>query len=138
MKKGIFISLTGLVVLAILFLGLSTFAQQSGGISIPNPLSCPDVGCVLKRIAGFLFAIATPILAIMVIWAGFLFLTSGGNPEKVATAKKALIWAVIGFAIVLINWGFADIIAEILGGSERTNNGESRPIPPPGGRPVPF
>jgi hypothetical protein len=111
MKTKIYI-LTVVFALAILALGKIASAQ----VSIPNPLGCPDVGCVLRRIADFLLVIATPILTIMVLWAGFLFLTSAGNPQKVADARKALLWAVIGFAIVLINWGFASIIQEILSG----------------------
>jgi spore maturation protein SpmA len=102
--------------LAILLMGKVASAQ--GGITIPNPIACEEIGCVLEKVASFLLKIATPILTIMVLWAGFLFLTSAGNPEKVAKARQALLWAVIGFAIVLINWGFASIVKEILGGGK--------------------
>lgn len=118
MKAKIYI-LTIAALLVILTLGkIAPAAGVSGGISIPNPLgpNCEDVGCVLQRIAGFLLLIATPILTIMVLWAGFLLLSSGGDPKRVQAGQKALLWAVIGFAIILINWGFASIVEEILGG----------------------
>lgn len=113
MKAKIYV-LTAAAALGMLVVGNIASAQ----ISIPNPLGCDDVGCVLQRIANFLLIIATPILTIMVLWAGYLFLTSAGNEQKVADARKALVWAVIGFAIVLINWGFASIIKEVLGGGQ--------------------
>lgn len=130
--------LTGALALGMLVLGNFASAQ----ISIPNPLGCNDVGCVLQKIASFLLTIATPILTIMVLWAGYLFLTSAGNEEKIREARKALLWAVIGFAIVLINWGFASIVEEILGGGASSggiNNGGAWPLQVPrGGRPVPY
>lgn len=117
MKIGI---LTVVLLLVTLFAssGMLVQARDPGvpAIGIPNPLGdVRDIGGVLERIASFLFIIATPILTIMVLWSGFLFLTSAGVPAKLVQAKQALLWAILGFAIVLINWGFAHIIAEILG-----------------------
>lgn len=113
-------TLTILVLAGILVLGKVASAQ----ISIPNPLDpCRDIGCVLYKIATFLLTIAVPILTIMVLWAGFLYLTAAGDPKKVQMAHKALLWAVIGFAIILINWGFASIIEEILGGGGNGGGG---------------
>ena len=118
--KAKILILTVLAVLAILYAGNSVLAQPGGGlITVPNPLgNVRDIGGLLHRIAGFLFAIAAPILTIMVLWAGFQFLTSAGEPEKLATARKTLLWAVLGFAIVLINWGFAYIVREVLRGGQ--------------------
>lgn len=118
MRKIPVFVLTLLLGLAILYAGKIVFAQQVGTITIPNPLGCQDIGCVLERIASFLLKVAAPILTIMVLWAGFLFLTSAGNPQGIEKARKTLLWAVIGFAIVLINWGFASIVKEIIGGGK--------------------
>jgi len=41
------------------------------------------------------------LFLILVIYAGFLWMTAAGNDEKIATAKKIMIAAVIGAAIVL-------------------------------------
>jgi hypothetical protein len=91
-------------------------APGPGVFEIPNPLKCGDIPCVLDEIASFLFWLATPILTIMVLWAAFLFLTSGGDPNRVRAARNTLIWAAVGFAVVFINKGIALIIKEILGG----------------------
>jgi hypothetical protein len=111
------IILTVLVIFGILTSTDLALAQRT--IELQNPLGCPDIECVLRAIANFLLIIASPILVIIVLYSGFLFLVSAGEPEKLGQAKKALLWAVIGFAIILINWGFASIIAEILGGGRR-------------------
>lgn len=126
-KNAKILILTAVVTFGILVVGNSVLAQPgAGAITIPNPLDCPDIGCVLQRIASFLFMIATPILTIMVLWAGFLFMTSAGNDQKIADARKVLFGAVIGFAIVLINWGFASIVSEILGAGGRRNGADGQ------------
>lgn len=118
MKKTLLLAiLTIALFLVILNLGSVALAQVT--IAIPNPLGdVQDIGGLLHRIAVFLLQIASPILVIMVLWAGFQFLTSAGEPEKLTTARKTLLWAVLGFAIVLINWGFSYIIREVLRGGQ--------------------
>jgi hypothetical protein len=47
------------------------------------------------------FLVIMPIIVIFIIYAGFLFLTAGDNESKVSTAKKALLWALVGAAVAL-------------------------------------
>jgi hypothetical protein len=58
--------------------------------------------------------VAGAILPIIIIIAGFLFLTSGGDPEKVRTAKRMIFWAIIGLAIVVLARGIISVIKGIL------------------------
>ena len=51
------------------------------------------------------------IAVIMMIYAGFLFVTSAGDANKIATAKKAVLYAVIGVAIIAIAQIFSQFIA---------------------------
>jgi archaellum component FlaF (FlaF/FlaG flagellin family) len=41
------------------------------------------------------------VLIFMLVWVGFLFVTAQGNPEKISSARSALIWTVIGGLILL-------------------------------------
>jgi len=81
---------------------------------IPNPIQAESLVDLAKAIGKFLFQIAIPIAVIVIIYAGFLYLKSGGNKEKVATAHKALWYAVIGLAVILIGQGFFTLIKSIL------------------------
>jgi ABC-type Fe3+ transport system permease subunit len=40
----------------------------------------------------------------MFIYAGFLFVTSQGNPERVATARNSIYYAVIGIIIIAFSY----------------------------------
>ncbi|MEK7629944.1 MAG: hypothetical protein AAB432_00985 [Patescibacteria group bacterium] len=57
------------------------------------------------------------ILAVAtVIYAAFLYLTAGGNEEKVTKAKKFLLYAVIAAAIALLSTGIDIIVSGLLTG----------------------
>jgi hypothetical protein len=114
MAKAILLTLLGLSVILVLA------GKNASALEIPNPLDpCRTLECVLLRIVKFLLDISVPLAAIMIIWAGFIFATSTGDPQKVEKGKRAIIWAVVGIAIILIHFGFADIIRSILGRQEQ-------------------
>ena len=87
-----------------------------GGISLPNPLGETEtIPQLLEQIVRFLRDIASPIVAIVVIYGAFQILFAAGDPEKFATGKKTILYAVIGYAIIWIGWGIAKIIEDFIG-----------------------
>ncbi len=98
-------------------------------VTIPNPLCpCPPTdpnypNCVcnmtfadiIDKIINFIFYVAIAIFPIMAIVAGFFFLSSGGDPTKVKTAKNILLYSVIGLMIVLLAKGLISVIKQIIG-----------------------
>ena len=83
-------------------------------ITLTNPLGCPDFLCVFTRIANALFNISVPIVSVMVLVGAFQIMFSTGDPEKLRTGKKTIIYAAVGFAVVLMANGVAAIIQNIL------------------------
>lgn len=57
---------------------------------------------VLASIINIFSLVVGVVAVIMVIFAGFKYITSGGNQESVKTAKQALIYAIIGLVIVAL------------------------------------
>ena len=77
------------------------------GDGVPDELDGED-GVVTQIINVFLYIIGI-ISVIMLIFGGFLYITSAGNPEKVKNAKNTIMYAIIGliiaiFAYAIINW----------------------------------
>jgi uncharacterized protein involved in exopolysaccharide biosynthesis len=62
----------------------------------------------------FLFQVAVPLTAVMALIGGFQMITSAGNPEKVSSGRKTLMWAAIGFAVVILAGGVVAIITNLL------------------------
>lgn len=80
---------------------------QGGGGSAPyivkNPLR-PDIDTLPELVALVLNAvvqIGVPVVALGIIYSGFLFVKAQGNPAELKTAKEAFYWTIIGAMIVL-------------------------------------
>ncbi len=82
---------------------------QAGTICnpIPNVTSLNDL---LKDILQGVIKIGIPIITLALIYSGFLFVTAQGNSEKLKSAKKALLYTVIGAAVLLGSWAIAQLI----------------------------
>jgi hypothetical protein len=97
-----------------MFLYHLVFAD-SGPISLPNPISATSFTQVVANITQILLEIAIPLTAIMAIIGGFQMITAGGDPEKFSKGRKTLMYAAIGFAVVLLAGGLVAIIRNLLG-----------------------
>ena len=70
--------------------------------------------CLARNIINFLIVVSTSLAVISFIYAGFLYLTAGGDPGKVGNAHK-IFWAVlIGFIFVLSAWVLVNTIISAL------------------------
>ena len=54
--------------------------------------------------------VGIPVVALAVIYCGFLFVEARGNSEKLTKAKDALLYTLIGAAILLGSWAIAEMI----------------------------
>ena len=50
------------------------------------------------------------IAVIFIIYAGFKWMTAAGNEEQVSSAKKMIVQAVIGLAIIFLAWAIANFV----------------------------
>lgn len=70
--------------------------------SIDNPLGSVDsIPSFIKAVITAVLYIGVPIVALAIIYSGFLFVSAQGNSEKLTKAKKALIYTLIGAALLL-------------------------------------
>ena len=84
-----------------------------GGIT--DPLNGATFSTILGRIVDEVGKLIATLGTTMIIVAGILYLTSAGSPERVGTAKKALMYAIAGIAIGLAASSIAEIIENIVG-----------------------
>ena len=70
-----------------------------------------SVSAILTNIAKKAGQIVAVLSGLMIMVGGYLYLTSLGSPERVATARKAIIWAVIGTVIGILA---ATLVADLL------------------------
>lgn len=63
---------------------------------------------IFQNIIGSLLFVAGIILFIMLIFGGVRFITSGGDPKGLESAKKTITYAVIG--VILVAMGYLIIV----------------------------
>ena len=102
------------------FLALPAFAApiNTGLQPIANviALGTGDIRTIVGRIIYVALGIMGTVLLVIIIYAGFLWMTAGGNEERVATAKKWLTNGIIGLAIILASYAITYfIITRLMG-----------------------
>jgi len=80
---------------------------------IPNITSIPNL---IQTILEGALKIGMPVVALAVIYCGFLFVFARGNPEKLTKAREALLYTLIGAAILLGSWAIAKMISVTITG----------------------
>lgn len=93
----------------------ANFFPPESKVCICNPLTTIKFTDVVDRILNILFFVAIAVAPIMILVAGFKFLTGGGNPETLQGARQMLIWTAVGFGIILLSKGIVFIVRGIVG-----------------------
>lgn len=86
-------------------------------ITIPNPIGVDTFEELLNVLINFIFWVGIAIAPVVFIIAGFLYVISAGNAQKVETAKKMMWYTVIGLVVLLLAKGIVAVIKSVLGGT---------------------
>lgn len=115
----------GLLASNVIVLGLSGLAMaqlppagQIGklqtGLPQVGPGTVSGLVVLLGAVVRWVYIIFFIIAVFFILWAAFTYLTAGGNPDSVATAKNRLIYAAIAIVIAFLAVGFEQIIGTFL------------------------
>lgn len=92
------------------------FANYVSAADLPNPLGTnATFGTIITSIINWANAIAIPLTALMVVIAGYLYLTGGGSPERITRAHRALVWAMIGLVVIILSSSVVAILRNVFG-----------------------
>lgn len=98
---------------------------RSGGINPSKSLEFQDVAegfgakpsskpkalqIVIFDIVELILALVGTILLVLILYAGYLWWSAGGNDEQVTKAKKTLVNAVIGILIIMISYSLTRFV----------------------------
>ncbi|OGI59790.1 hypothetical protein A2814_00370 [Candidatus Nomurabacteria bacterium RIFCSPHIGHO2_01_FULL_38_19] len=84
------------------------------GTKLVNPLGQTgpqSIPALIKTILEGAIKIGIPVLALAIVYCGFLFVSARGNSEKLTKAKDALLYTCLGGAILLGSWAIATMIS---------------------------
>lgn len=83
-------------------------------LSITNPIGSNTLGELINKITLFVFWIAIALAPLMVILAGYYYITASGDPKRVKKANDILIYTAVGIGVVLLSRGFVSMVINVL------------------------
>ena len=78
--------------------------DQIGAAYGEDPANPKDIRYQIIKIINVILTILGLLVTILIIFAGFQWMTSGGNEEKVKKAQGIIKSAVIGLIIIMLAW----------------------------------
>lgn len=86
------------------------FAQSPQLLTLPTV----QIGVIMKRLADVLFTILVFLSVVFVIAGGITFVSAGGDPNRVETAKRMIIYSLIGIALGAVSFGLVNLFYSYL------------------------
>jgi hypothetical protein len=79
-----------------------------------NPLCYDTFQELIDKLINILSIFAFALVPLMIVWAGMLFITGNGDPNKLSKAKNIMLYTAIGIGIILlaraIVWGIRSLL----------------------------
>lgn len=119
-KVMLFVAVISATIFAFYFAGVTNVLAQSDGLESVQAssgladASLPEIiGYIIK---GFLSVLGIVFL-VLIIYAGYLWMTAGGDADQVEKAKKFMINAVVGLIIILASFAITSYIINAITGA---------------------
>jgi hypothetical protein len=90
----------------------SSEAKNQACSGINGCTSASSLDKVIKAALNILSAVAGIAAVIMIVVAGFKYITSGGDGGKVSSAKTTLVYAIVGIIIVAMSQFIAQFVIQ--------------------------
>jgi hypothetical protein len=95
--------------------------NTSGPATLSDPLGLPKdsgVQTLIGRVISAALGVVGSLALLMFVYGGLLWMTSGGNDEKVKQGREILIWATAGLALVFFSYVLVRFVIQGLTGQE--------------------
>lgn len=88
--------------------------SPAGSVCLDNPLKANSLDSLFKAIMDAIFIIAMPVAVLAMAFVGFKFVAARGNPEKLAKARQAFLYTVVGVGVFFGAWVLVTILASLM------------------------
>lgn len=89
-------------------------AKDAAGKTIPGDIATLNcIGPLFQNVVNWLLIFAGVVALFFVIFSGFKYITSGGDPKQLEGARHTLTYAIIGLLVILLSFFIINLIAEV-------------------------
>lgn len=111
---------------------VTSFTEFTGGLSAPSTegyaeglTQATDARQFILSVTNFALGFLGLLAILIVIYGGFLYLTSAGEPDKAEKGKKSVTYAIIGIILILGSFAIVNTVLQAPGGDDRQGAGGS-------------
>lgn len=84
-------------------------------LGVPAPATGGIVGTVLKNALSLLYAVGGIGTLVYFVWGAVDWIMSGGDKEKVSSARKKMTNAIVGLVLLALSFFVISLVGEIVG-----------------------
>ena len=96
--------------------GQTQVGIPGGGNNPKIPVgNASQVGLLIANIANFMGSLILAISVIVILYAGFRFLTAGEEEEAITGARKMITWGIVGIIVALVAYSIPFLVTSITG-----------------------
>lgn len=106
-KKIILYTLIGLLIV-LMARGIADLIQEVLGV--PGATGSAKVLGVLTKLTNWLFGLLLLVATSCIVIAGFYFVTSAGDPQKVAQARNFVLYTLVGVLVAALSKGLVALV----------------------------
>jgi hypothetical protein len=103
---------TPIVMLVLLVAPLAASAITLEDVGNTIGVGTADLKATVINIIQWVLGLLGLIAVIMILYGGFIWMTAGGNEDKVSTAKKIITAAVVGLIVILLAWAIVTFVVK--------------------------
>ena len=93
------------------------------GFKIKPPNAWTNLSDMLASLANFVFQLGTMLAVILIVYNGFLYMTSGGDVSKTKKARMGIFYSVLGLGVLIIGKGFVSLIMSLIDALGKSGGG---------------
>lgn len=81
----------------------------------PDPSGAAGISKFLTNLVALIYSLATIVLIFMILWGAFDWMTSGGEKEKLESARNKIISAIIGIMLFAVAFAVIQVLGQFTG-----------------------
>ncbi len=94
----------------VIFTAFLFFSANRAFAYLVDPPVKGNLADLIKKIWHYLYWISFPIATLMIIIAGFMFVTAGGNQNQIKKGKDIILYTAVGFLVIILASGVVSFI----------------------------
>jgi len=102
------------ILLILIGVGILGMTPVDAATEFPDPLGGQTLADIVGNISKWLLNLAIILGPVLLVIGGIIFMTAAGDPNRISTAKRIILWTIVGFLIILLAGGIVSVVKNLL------------------------